>query len=313
MINLNEFATFCAIADTGSFSQAAEKLQISKALVTKHLLDLEQSLGVKLVHRTTRKVGLTAAGAIFHQRCRRLLEDAGGMVEEIKRFRTSLGGHVKVSAAIAFGRLHLAPLIARFLQQYPDVSVELTLTDRFADLITEGQDVVIRAAQEPRLSSLVARRLAPWRWVLCAAPSYLARHPAPHVPRDLAGHNCLLYSSNTRGEWKFTHAEGAETVRVKGNFKANNADGVLQGTLAGLGIAAITTMAAADEIRAGRLVRLLPDYLLPEGMLYASYLPNPTMAQCVQTFVHFLEAEFANQAPWERGLDFPRWESPAAA
>lgn len=155
--------------------------------------------------------------------------------------------------------------------------------------------------------SLVARRLVPWRWVLCAAPSYLDKHPTPRAPQDLAEHNCLLYTSNTRGEWKFARAGQAEAVvRVKGNFKANNADGVLQGALAGLGIAAITTIAAADEIRAGRLVRLLPDYLLPEGVLYASYLPNPTMAQCVQAFVRFLEVEFDNQATWEHGLDFPR-------
>jgi len=306
MLNLNEFVTFCAIADTGSFSQAAEKLQISKALVSKHLFDLEQSLGVKLMHRTTRKVGLTAAGTVFYERCQQLLQEAGSMVQEIKRFRTSPGGHIKVSSAIMFGRRQLAPLIAEFLRQYPDVSVELTLTDRFADLITEGQDVVIRTAEEPRLLSLVARPLVPWRWVLCASPSYLGQYPMPRAPQDLAEHNCLLYMSNTRGEWRFIDAGGTgTTVRIKGNFKANNADGVLQGALAGLGVAAITTMAAADEIRAGRLVRLLPEYRMPEGVLYASYLPNPTMAQCVQAFVRFLETEFDNQAPWEHGLDFP--------
>ena len=168
------------------------------------------------------------------------------MVQEIKRFRTSPAGHIKVSSAIAFGRRQLAPLIASFLQQYPDVSVELTLTDRFADLITEGQDVVIRAAQEPRLLSLVARRLVPWRWVLCAAPSYLDKHPTPRVPQDLAEHNCLLYTSNPRGEWKFTRAGEAEAiVRVKGNFKANNADGVLQGALAGLGEQALARQAVS--------------------------------------------------------------------
>ncbi len=303
-MNLNEFVTFAAVADAGSFSAAAEKLGISKPLATRHVADLEHALGIKLMHRTTRKVGLTAAGVVFYERCRQLIADAEGAVHELDQFRNSPSGDIKVSAAIAFGRLYIAPLIARFLESHADISVELNLTDRFADLITGGEDVVIRTADEPRLLSLVARRLVPWRWVLCAAPAYLARHPAPLTPQELVRHNCIVYCSNTQSEWKFRGAHGEETIAVKGNFKANNADGVLQATLAGLGVAAITTMAAAAEIRAGRLVRLLPDYLLPEGVMYASYLPNPTMAQCVQTFVRFLEAEFCGDPYWESDLPF---------
>lgn len=309
MLNLNEFTTFVTIADAGSFSSGAERLGISRPLATKHVADLENMLGVKLMHRSTRKLGLTSAGTLFYERCKRLVSDAQHAVHELEQFRRAPGGCVKVSAAIAFGRLHLVPVITRFLAQYPDVSVELNLTDKFADLITGGDDVVIRTAREPRLLSLVARPLVPWRWVLCAAPSYLARNPAPVTPRDLARHNCIVYCSNAQGEWTFQHGKDQETVRVKGNFKANNADGVLQATLAGLGVAAITTMAAADEIRAGRLVRLLPDHVLPEGVMYAAYLPNPTMASCVQTFVRFLEAAFAQGPYWERGLSFAGFEN----
>lgn len=306
MLNLNEFTTFVTIADAGSFSSGAERLGISRPLATKHVADLEHTLGVKLMHRSTRKIGLTPAGSLFYERCKQLMSDAQHAVHELEQFRRAPGGRVKVSAAIAFGRLHLIPVITRFLDQYPDINIELNLTDKFADLITGGEDVVIRTADEPRLLSLVARPLAPWRFVLCAAPSYLARHPAPRAPQDLARHNCILYCSNAQGEWTFRNAQGQQAVRVKGNFKANNADGVLQATLAGLGVAAITTMAAAEEIRAGRLVRLLPDYVLPEGVMYAAYLPNPTMASCVQTFVRFLEAAFAPGPYWERGLAFAR-------
>ncbi|ANN65690.1 LysR family transcriptional regulator [Bordetella bronchialis] len=306
MLNLNEFTTFVAIADAGSFSSGAERLGISRPLATKHVADLEQTLGVKLMHRSTRKIGLTPAGSLFYERCKRLMSDAQHAVRELEQFRAAPGGHVKVSAAIAFGRLHLIPVITRFLARYPGITVELNLTDKFADLITGGEDVVIRTACEPRLLSLVARPLAPWRFVLCAAPAYLARHPAPQAPQDLARHNCIVYCSNAQGEWRFRSARGDETVRVRGNFKANNADGVLQATLAGLGVAAITTMAAAEDIRAGRLVRLLPDYVLPEGVMYASYLPNPTMANCVQTFVRFLEAAFAPGPYWERDLEFAK-------
>jgi DNA-binding transcriptional LysR family regulator len=304
MLKLNEFVTFAAIADARSFSAAADQLGISKALATKHIADLEQSLGVKLMHRTTRKIGLTTAGNVFFERCKHLIAQAEGAVHELEQFRSSAGGHIKVSAAIAFGRLRLVPLIARFLETHPDVSIELHLTDRFADLVTGGVDVVIRTADEPRLLSLVARKLVPWRSVLCAAPSYLKRCRAPRTPQDVALHNCIVYCSNTESEWRFSGPQGEEVVAVKGNFKANNADGVMQATLSGLGIAAITTVAAAEEIQAGRLVRLLPDYVLPEGFLYASYLPNPTMAQCVQTFVRFLEAEFKDEPPWERGMHF---------
>jgi DNA-binding transcriptional LysR family regulator len=306
MINLNEFVTFATIADAGSFAAGADKLGISKALATRHVADLEQALGVRLMHRTTRKLGLTAAGAMFHERCRALLAQAEQAVHEVEQFRTGPGGHIKVSAAIAFGRLHVVPLVARFLARHPQISIELHLTDRFADLVTSGEDVVIRTADEPRLLSLVARPLAPWRWILCASPDYLARHGTPRTPGELRGHNCILYCSNTSNAWTFSGEQGEQTVQVRGNFKANTADAVLQATLQGLGIAAITTMAAAEEVRAGRLVRLLPLHSLPEGMMYASWLPNPTRAQCVQTFIHFLAAEFGQEPYWERGLSFSR-------
>jgi DNA-binding transcriptional LysR family regulator len=309
MINLNEFTTFSAIVDAGSFSAAAEKLGISRALATKHVADLEQSLGVKLMHRTTRKIGLTAAGSAFYARCKRLISEAEGAVRDLEQFRSAPGGHIRVSSAIAFGRLHLVPVVARFLESHPDISVELHLTDKFADLITGGEDVVIRTAEEPRLMSLVARRLAPWRWVLCASPAYLAHHEAPRTPADLAAHNCILYCSNAREEWRFRGPHGDETVHVKGNFKANSADGVLQATLAGLGVSAITTMAAAEDIKAGRLVRLMPAYALPAGVLYASYLPNPTMAQCVQTFLRFVESAFGEHPYWDEGLEPREHES----
>jgi LysR family transcriptional regulator for bpeEF and oprC len=306
MVNLNEFLTFATIVEAGSFSAGADKLGISKALATKHVADLEQALGVRLLHRTTRKLGLTAAGSMFHEHCRKLLSQAEQAVHAVEQFRATPGGHIKVSAAIAFGRLHLVPLIARFLEKHPGISIELHLTDRFADLVTSGEDVVIRTADEPRLLSLVARPLAPWRWILCAAPQYLQRHGTPRNPAELRSHNCLLYCANTDESWKLAGPDGDHTVRVHGNFKANTADGVLQATLQGMGIAAITTMAAAAEVRAGRLVRLLPDYRLPEAMMYASYLPNPTMPQCVQTFVHFLAGELGDQPYWEEGLALSR-------
>lgn len=313
MLNLNVLVTFTTIADTGSFSAAAEKLDISKALVTKHLADLEQLLGVKLMHRTTRKLGLTAAGRVFYDRCKHVVAEAEGAVHEMEQFRESPGGHIRISAAIAFGRLHLMPALTRFLHAHPDITAEVHLTDRFADLVTGGEDLVIRSADMPRLHSLVARPLAPWRWILCAAPEYLAAHPAPVTPQDLALHNCIVYCSNTRAEWQFHRGGVEETMRVQGSFKANNADGVLQAVLGGLGIAALPTMAAVDDLEAGRLVPLLPQWELPAHVLYAAYLPNPTMSQCVQTFVRFLIEEFGDAPPWDRRLAMVRGTPPSRA
>jgi DNA-binding transcriptional LysR family regulator len=304
MLDLNEFVTFAAVADSGSFSRAAQKLDVSKALVSKHIADLEHTLGVKLLNRTTRKLGLTAAGAIFYQRCQQLIAHADGARHELEQFRSAPGGLIKVSASISFGRLHLVPAIARFLARYPSVSIELELSEKFADLITGDADIVVRQAEEPRLLSFVARKLAPLRQIVCATPSYLRQHPMPRTPDDLIQHNCIVRTANLRNEWIFRQEEQLLPVRVKGNFKANNADGVLEAVLGDVGIGAMPSMVAAEHIRGGRLVMLLPEYRLPDLVLYAAYLPNPTMSQCVQIFVAFLCSEFGNAPYWDRGLGF---------
>ncbi|ALM83353.1 LysR family transcriptional regulator [Bordetella sp. N] len=299
MLDLNEFLTFSAIADTKSFSRAAEKLGISKALASKHVADLEQSLGVKLLHRTTRKLGLTPAGELFHERCRQLIAHAHDARHEIEQFRSSPGGHIRISSAMTFGRRHLLPAVARFLLRYPEVSVDVDLTQQFPDLVTGGADVVIRQADEPVLLSLVARRLAPMRMVTCASPAYLARNPMPQVPADLATHNCLVYFANPRGEWIFHGPDGDHAVKPKGNFKANSADAVVEAALGDLGVAVVPTFAASDALRGGKLQRLLPDYNLPERALYAAYLPNPTMAHCTKLFVDFLVEQFGDTPYWD--------------
>jgi LysR family transcriptional regulator for bpeEF and oprC len=303
MQDLNAFVIFAAVVDAGSFSRAAERLGISKALASRDVAELERSLGVRLLNRTTRKLGLTAAGAVFHERCRELIAHAESARVELEQFRTAPGGPIRVSAAISFGRLHLVDAIGAFLERYPNVTVELDLSERFADLVSDGADLVIRQADEPRLHALVARQLAPLRWVLCASPAYLARRPSPVMPADLAAHQCITYLSNARSEWRFTApGTAAATVRVAGPCRASNADGVVRAALAGLGIAAVPSFAAGEPLRDGRLVRLLPEWSLPEQVLYAAWLPNPHMAQRVQTFVRFLGERFGSEPPWDRDL-----------
>ena len=300
MQNLNGFVTFAAIVEAGSFSRASERLNISKGLASKQVVELERSLGVRLLNRNTRKIGLTAAGAVFYERCREIIAHAEGARHELEQFQSAQGGLVKVSAAISFGRLHLVPAIADFLGRHAGFRIELDLNEKFADLIAGGPDVVIRQAEEPRLNSLVARKLAPLRWVLCATPAYLATHPAPLAPEELGHHNCITYLSNTRGEWTFSlPGEPPQPVSVRGSYKASNADGVLQGVLSGIGVAAIPTFAAYSHLRSGQLVRLLSGYELGNSVLYAAYLPNPHMAQGVQTFVRFLIERFGPVPYWD--------------
>lgn len=303
MQDLNGFVTFVAIVDAGSFSRASERLGISKALASKHVAELERSLGVRLLNRTTRKMGLTAAGTVFYERCREIIAHADGARHELEQFRNEPGGLIRISAAISFGRLHLVPAIAEFIERHPNVRVELELSEKFADLVTGGADLVIRQAEEPRLHALVARRVVPLRWVLCAAPAYLARRPPPESPADLARHNCITYLSNVRGEWTFSAPRGAPVVvRVSGNCRASNADGVVQAALAGLGVAAVPTFAAAEPLRAGRLVRLLPRHRLPERVLYAAWLPNPNLAQRIRALVRFLGDRYGTLPAWDRDL-----------
>lgn len=303
MQDLNGFVVFAAIVDAGSFSRASERLGISKALASRQIADLERSLGVRLLNRTTRKLGLTAAGSMLYERCREILAHAEGARHDLEQFRNEPGGLVRISAAIAFGRMHLVPAIAEFMLRHPGVRIDLDLSEKFADLVAGGADVVIRQAEEPRLHALVARKLAPLRWVLCAAPTYLARRPAPASPGDLARHECVTYLSNARGEWTFAEQGGAPVVvRVSGSYRASNADGALEGALAGLGVAALPTFAAAAHLRSGALVRLLPQWRLPERVLYAVWLPGPNLPRRVQALVRFLGERFGGLPAWDRDL-----------
>jgi LysR family transcriptional regulator, regulator for bpeEF and oprC len=299
MRDLNAFATFAAIVDTASFSRAAERLGISKALASKQVAQLEDELGVKLLRRTTRKIGLTTAGELFYERCVEMLAHAEGARHEIQRYNTEPGGLVKVSAVLSFGRRYLVRAIAAFLHAHPRMRVQYE-SGAFIDLISGRADVVIRTAEEQQLQSLVARKLARLRWVVCAAPSYLQGHSPPQRPEDLLQHNCVVYVSNARGEWVFNGPAGHVSVKVGGNFKANNADAVAEAAAAGVGVAIVPLFACADHIRNGQLVRLLADYELPETTVYAVYLPDRNLPQPIQLFVHFLSQYFGSEPYWDQ-------------
>jgi LysR family transcriptional regulator for bpeEF and oprC len=307
MRDLNALATFVAVVNSNSFSLAAERCGISRALVSKHIQELEISLGVKLLNRTTRKLGLTQAGERFFERCTQLMSDAEDAMRDLENSSPDTTGLIRVSTAISFGRLHLLPAIADFLREHPGVQFEVTLSEHFADLISGGADLVVRMADEPRLSNLVARKLATVRQVAVASPAYLASiasvasTAAPILsPDDLLRCNCLSYTGAATREWRFTSPKGEQMVKVSGNFSANNGDGIVEAALAGVGIGVVPSFIASPHIASGKLMQVLPSYGLPERTLYAVFLPDRNLPKRIRVFVRFLTERFGPVPYWDQ-------------
>lgn len=292
---------FAQVVDSRSFSAAAVRLGLSKSAVSKQIAKLEDRLGARLLNRTTRTLSPTDAGQDFYERCLRVVRE----VEEAERAITHLSaeprGLLRLSAPASFGREYLAPLVPEMLARWPELRIEALFEDRFVDVVAEGFDLVIRITRLQD-SSLVARRIASCRRVVCAAPSYLERHGVPRTPAELLQHDCILYSYATdQNEWEFVGPDGRlETVRVDGRLRANNAEVTLAALLAGAGLALSPDFIVGPDIAAGRLVPLLTDYENPFGAIYAVWPHNRNLAPKVRAVVDFLVERFATEPIWER-------------
>lgn len=293
---------FVRVAERGGFTAAAEALGISRAMVSKHVQDLEQHLGARLLNRTTRRISLTEAGRIYLERGAQLLADLAETEEAVGALHTEPRGRLRVNAPMSFGALHLGEAIAGYLEAHQAVTIELTLNDRVVDLVEEGYDVAIRIAALND-SSLIARRLAPSRMVVCASPGYLARHGRPEAPQDLGGHNCLEYSYGAnRGEWQFERPDGAVSVRVGGRMRANNGDALRAAALCGCGVVLIPTFIVGDDLRDRRLTPLLCDYRIPDASIYAVYPPGRQLSAKVRSFIDFLLPRFGEHPSWDEWM-----------
>lgn len=292
---------FAQVVDSRSFSAAAARLGVSKSAVSKQIAKLEDRLGARLLNRTTRTLSPTDAGQDFYERCIRVARE----VEEAERAITHLSaeprGLLRLNAPASFGREYLAPLVPEMLARWPELRIEALFEDRFVDVVAEGFDLVIRITRLQD-SSLVARRIASCRRVVCAAPAYLERHGVPRSPADLLQHDCILYSYATdQNEWEFVGPDGRlETVRVDGRLRANNAEVTLAALLAGAGLALSPDFIVGPAIAAGRLVPLLTDYDNPFGAIYAVWPHNRNLAPKVRAVVDFLVERFAEEPIWER-------------
>lgn len=297
MDKYQEMRVFVAVADAGSFVAAARGLGLSKAAVSRYVSDLEQRLGVRLMHRTTRRLSLTQEGEVFLARSRDILASIEASEAELSTRSDSAAGLLKVSVPVSFGIQHLAPLWNEFLEAHPRVSLDVQLADRVIDLVDEGFDLALRIARLPD-SSLVSRKLASTRLVLCASPQYLERRGVPRHPSDLAQHEVVGYSLFATGDqWQFTGPEGVVTTKVKPRMRTNNGDTCVAAALRGAGLVLQPSFLVAGELTAGRFVEVLAQYRPIELGVYAVYPTRRFVLPKVRALIGFLSAKLGD-ADW---------------
>lgn len=290
----NLMVLFVRVVDQGSFSAAARELEMSPSAVSRQIGALEDHLGVRLLHRSTRRVTLTDEGRSFHERCQQIVAQIDDAEAEMAHLSQEVGGTLRVTATVAFAKAHLLPLFPEFIKQHPQLALHLELTDRPVDLAEEGVDVAIRFTEQVDDASVVARRLMHNRRVVVASPVYLAQHGLPATPEDLLEHNCLrVYSVSRFNDWEFEDDAGSRVLEVQGNFETNSADAVYHAALAGLGIARLSWYLVEDDIEAGRLIRLLPEYTHEKADMLALYPHRRHLSPKVRVFVDFLVARLA--------------------
>jgi len=298
MDKLAAMDAFRAVVEENGFTAAAAKRRMSKSAISKLVKDLEAELGVALLNRTTRRLSLTEAGERYLERCRRVLAEVEEADAEVTALTVNPRGLLRVNAALSFSLQHLAPLLPEFLNQYPDLRVDLTLADRFVDLVDEGIDVAIRIGRLSD-SSLIARKLGATRRIVCAAPDYLKAHGTPAHPRDLTDHTCLRYTLLEAGsEWSFLEEGEAFSVPVKGPLEVNNGDAIRQAALGGMGLCFLPAFTVHEDIVTGRLVPVLEDFESPPLGIYAVYPPSRHLSAKVRAFVDFLADHFGKSCPW---------------
>lgn len=299
MDKLTGMGVFTRVVDSGSFVSAAEQLGLSRAMASKHVMALEDHLGVRLLNRTTRRLSLTEAGQSFYARCRDVLSQVEEAEREAADLHIEPRGVLRLNTPMVFGNRHVAPAIADYLSAHPDLRIDMTLNDHRVDLIDEGYDLAIRIGQLAD-SSLIARKLAPCRMVVCATPAYFAAKGVPQKPADLAGHNCPGYAYSSEGnEWRFEGPDGKESVKVSGNFTANNGDTLRAFVLGGGGVDLQPTFIIGADLAAGRLQAVLMDYQATELGVYAVYPQNRYVSAKVRSFIDFLAARFGSTPYWD--------------
>ncbi|MET3134674.1 DNA-binding transcriptional LysR family regulator [Oxalobacteraceae bacterium GrIS 1.11] len=293
MDKFQEMKAFVAVVDNGSFVRAAEAINSSKAAVSRLVADLERRLGVRLLNRTTRTLSLTDDGKLFHIRCTDLLNTLEEAESELNTRTGEASGHLRVTAPVSFGNNHMAPLWGKFLAKHPKVSLEVSLSDRTADLVEEGLDLAVRISRSPH-PVFIARRLATTRMILCASPHYLKEHGRPERPEDIARHEVVSYTYwSSRDEWEFTGPDGAvESVKTRPRLHVNSGDSCVAAALQHHGMIMQPDFLVYEALRAGSLVRLLPEYQAVELGIDAVYASRRQLPLKLRYLIDFLVESF---------------------
>lgn len=297
MDKYREMQSFVAVVDEGSFINAANALDTSKAAISRHVNNLEERLGVRLLHRTTRRISLTDEGSAFFQRSKEALAVIDEAEAEANSRLGEPAGMLRINAPLTFGILHLARLWGEFSAQYPKVMLDVTLSDRVVDLVEEGYDLAIRIAHL-QTSSLVSRQLATTRIVLCASPDYLRKHGIPTAPHELNQHTIIAYSYfSSRDEWHFQGPTGPVQVKVNARIHTNNGDTCRIAALQHQGIILQPAFLVADDLKSGALIELMPDYQAAEIGIHVVFASRKQQPLKVRRMIDFLVASF-KQPGW---------------
>ena len=293
---LNALQVFRRVAELGSFTKAADDLNITAATVSKHIAFLEEDLQTRLINRTTRRMNLTDAGINFLARTQALLDDLEAAEQEVKGLQAGLSGTLRINAPMSFGLTHMTEAIDHFLMQHPNIQIDLQLNDHIIDLVQQGVDIAIRVRQKLSDSSLIARPLRQTRNVICAAPSYLSRSPKLETPADLQAHNCLQFSLHAKpGVWHL----GKQDWPVRGNYKADNSLVLRQSLINGLGVGNIPQFLVQTDLEERRLVLLLADFPAVPNTVYALFPPGRKQPAKVRLFLEHLDTYLGTKPYWE--------------
>lgn len=298
--NLSDLFVFVKVVELKSFSAAARATGSTKSTVSKQVRRLEEALGTRLLNRTTRHLGLTETGQSVYVHGVRIFEETTALYSSVDNLQEKPRGRLRVSTSVAFGNMHLTRLMNDFLVQYPDISVSLTLNDRYVDVVDEGFDVAIRLTSTP-IESFVARRLSAIEYAVCATPEYLAAHPHITQIDDLAAHNCLLNGHAPDAFWRFTRDEQKSEIRVSGRLTVNSSESLRIAVLGGNGIGLLPVFAIADDLKAGRLCTVLQEWTVEGSFgdsVYAIFLPSKFIAPKIRVFIDYLVARFEAGGNW---------------
>lgn len=296
---------FARVVERGSFAAAAKGSGMTPTMVGNHIRELERRLKGRLLNRTTRRQSLTELGKRYHTRCLEILALVDSAELDAREMQSSPRGRLRVSCPVIYGTRVLVPALAGYLDRHPEVQIELSLNDRFVDLAEEGFDAAIRARVLPD-SGLIARPLARSPRIVCASPAYLVRHGHPRTPADLVLHNCLAFTSTTgpEREWLFPRADsdGVEHIPVRGRLDVNGGLALREAALAGLGIIFQPQVMLQDDLDAGRLVRLFPDWPAPNWPVHVVTLPDAHMPPKLVSFIAFLQETLGRDSEPQTGL-----------